>query len=1221
MRGVRVYLMQHDMVALVHTGATPGLEAIALDRDVHCVCSMPRPVGHAHGGVACYVKPWLRHACTVARKHEELGILWVRVDGVCSRPLFVAICYLPPQASSYYKAAGAADLLDHFAVLQSDAAAFGASGDVMLVGDFNARTGARTEVDGVWDGLQGAGVVLPPAHGMRMGVLPDRASMDSSNPVTAQGKLLLDLCRTGGLAILNGRTPGDAAGAFTFVKPRKQPGVVPAEPAVLARSVIDYVIVSPALVFDEQGACKPGCDMHVGPGTLLPQAPGGHKFDHLPVSATVDIGRRPEPAPMPEGRRAQRYIWCESAQDAYTELLESDACILGAFDKAMAPGATSTAAIADFGSALQSAVHQLEGQGFRVQAGVQAPANPGAPRNSWYNGECRQARKGWRIAARVHGDSAAQTKTAFQRYRAAIRHAKAAALQAKGMDMARKWYASPRTFWASYTGRGAGSGLNDVEAWSAYFKALLNPSGGGVMDEAREAALKECFPQATAVRVEAAGVLNAEVTECEVVAALDGMALNKAPGVDGLPAEYLKCAVRLVRAGDRVVGKKYVLAPVLTRLFNLVMHGEFPPDWSTAALTPVPKPKGDPTAFDNHRGIAVGPALGKLFSAVMVMRMDAWAEGQMLRAAGQAGFRKGRSTIDNMFVLQHVIERSRIAHKPVYCAFIDFRKAYDCVDRDVLWRCLQSLGVHGCMLDTLKGMYRQVQMQVRVDGKVGEPFEATCGVRQGDPLSPLLFGLLIDRFEQFLRQRLPNAGVQLGMQVLQLLLYADDVVLMTHSPSELQLMLDVLRDFCYVTGMAVNVPKSEVVVFNSQWSAVNAQYTWQYNGVALKRVDGFCYLGLLFQDQVSIKACMELALTRGRAAMHALIRRCASIGFNNVAVKCYLFNTLVEPIMSYGCELWAPYWLCTMAKSDMQWGSGYHAERLHAFFLRHCTGLPASAPLAPLMHDLGRTPVTHAWLNRIMCFWNRVMKRPASDLVRMALEESRDWGGQGTTWAGTVQKCMGILDVPVAADGHTLPVRLAIDNIKRKWAQVMWQPLTSLQRALALRGLRGIDVRGCPDDIRDGFKLFVYSRWFADPAVVFDRQQNWPYHVFDWRHVVAVARFRLGSSWLNVEQLRYQRVVRSARLCDCCPQKVREDEMHILECPRYAQLRSDFADVMHPNFVSSDSIMRQVMTHGNDGNAWRRLASFLHACYVKRERVLAHMAAIVAANGDNVGEQ
>ena len=113
---------------------------------------------------------------------------------------------------------------------------------------------------------------------------------------------------------------------------------------------------------------------------------------------------------------------------------------------------------------------------------------------------------------------------------------------------------------------------------------------------------------------------------------------------------------------------------------------------------------------------------------------------------------------------------------------------------------------------------RAVQARHRALSKQGTalsaPFECTSGVRQGNPLSPLLFGLYIDRVEAFLAERAPAIGAQLGAErLLRVLLYADDLVLMSHDAAGLQTLLDVLHEFSCANGLRVNVAKTEVVVF------------------------------------------------------------------------------------------------------------------------------------------------------------------------------------------------------------------------------------------------------------------------------------------------------------------------------------------------------------------------------------------------------------------------
>ena len=126
------------------------------------------------------------------------------------------------------------------------------------------------------------------------------------------------------------------------------------------------------------------------------------------------------------------------------------------------------------------------------------------------------------------------------------------------------------------------------------------------------------------------------------------------------------------------------------------------------------------------------------------------------------------------------------------------------------------MGIHGRILDSLIEMYNEVTMAVRVRGELGPEFQADRGVKQGDPLSPLLFGLFIDRIETVFSNLLPQLGIRMGSMLVQVLLYADDLVLLAESPGELQSMLDLLSNFCVCNSLTVNVKKSEVVIFNSK---------------------------------------------------------------------------------------------------------------------------------------------------------------------------------------------------------------------------------------------------------------------------------------------------------------------------------------------------------------------------------------------------------------------
>ena len=140
-----------------------------------------------------------------------------------------------------------------------------------------------------------------------------------------------------------------------------------------------------------------------------------------------------------------------------------------------------------------------------------------------------------------------------------------------------------------------------------------------------------------------------------------------------------------------------------------------------------------------------------------------------MRASGQFGFRRERSTADASLVLSSVIDAYRAQSRSVYVAFVDFRKAYDCINRDILWSCLKHMGVTESALSLIRSMYDCVAFRIRIQGALGPIFYSSIGVKQGHPLSPLLFGLLIDRLEEFLEKECPHIGVHLRNQMIKLL--------------------------------------------------------------------------------------------------------------------------------------------------------------------------------------------------------------------------------------------------------------------------------------------------------------------------------------------------------------------------------------------------------------------------------------------------------------------
>ena len=171
--------------------------------------------------------------------------------------------------------------------------------------------------------------------------------------------------------------------------------------------------------------------------------------------------------------------------------------------------------------------------------------------------------------------------------------------------------------------------------------------------------------------------------------------------------------------------------------------------------------------------------------------------------------------MDHGITLRHIVEKVWEDKEEVFCCFVDFKKAFDRVPRDKLWRRMEELEIPMHYRAAIHRLYEEVKVKIRTSVGISESFRSDIGVKQGCPLSPTLFGLYIDKLEEWLNLQ-GGDGVRLGKFVIKLLLYADDIVLISKSAHGLQMRLYALEHFCRVVGMQVNTSKTKIMIFSNK---------------------------------------------------------------------------------------------------------------------------------------------------------------------------------------------------------------------------------------------------------------------------------------------------------------------------------------------------------------------------------------------------------------------
>ena len=156
-----------------------------------------------------------------------------------------------------------------------------------------------------------------------------------------------------------------------------------------------------------------------------------------------------------------------------------------------------------------------------------------------------------------------------------------------------------------------------------------------------------------------------------------------------------------------------ILIDALELLFNYILDtGDFPSYWTRCIIVPIHK-KGNTSDPNNYRGISLVSCFAKLFNTILNKRLKEWADTNDKVTDTQFGFKATYSTVDAIFILNHFIQEKIRTKGKLFCCFVDFRKAYDLINRNRLWYKLIKDGIDGKMFNMLRSMYKEIKIGVK----------------------------------------------------------------------------------------------------------------------------------------------------------------------------------------------------------------------------------------------------------------------------------------------------------------------------------------------------------------------------------------------------------------------------------------------------------------------------------------------------------------------------
>src|SRR6218665_2187502 len=312
-----------------------------------------------------------------------------------------------------------------------------------------------------------------------------------------------------------------------------------------------------------------------------------------------------------------------------------------------------------------------------------------------------------------------------------------------------------------------------------------------------------------------------EVMEAEVEWAIKQLKDNELLGQDGIPIE-------LTKAGEDATIK------IITKICNSIWKtGIWPDDWKGSTFIPIFK-KGDARSCDNYRTIALISHTRKILLKIIHKRMESTIEKELPDT--QAGFRKARGTRDDIANMRWIMERQLEYGKEVHTCFIDYSKAFDCINRELLWKILLEMGILKDLIQLLKGLYEDQSKVIRTEFGDTDRFKIKKGERQGCILSPFLFNLYAERIMRKAEMEEAKEGLKIAGKTLNNLRYADDTTLMAGKKADLTKLLRRLERESEKAGLYFNIKKTKIMT-TANWDS------FKIDGEETEVVTSFTFLG------------------------------------------------------------------------------------------------------------------------------------------------------------------------------------------------------------------------------------------------------------------------------------------------------------------------------------------------------------------------------------------
>ncbi len=629
------------------------------------------------------------------------------------------------------------------------------------------------------------------------------------------------------------------------------------------------------------------------------------------------------------------------------------------------------------------------------------------------------------------------------------------------------------------------------------------------------------------------------ITEWEVIQAIGQLNSGKAADSNNLQAEHLKLA-------------DLEMAPVLATLFNKMASTlEVPEPMKSGILTNVPKKDKSNLLCDNYRGITVTGIIGKVLERVWKNRND--PKQSITQSEQQFGFTRGLSPSMSALFVTEAFAQAKDTKTPLYMATLDARKAFDVVNHKLLLERLMLEGIEINFLALIESWYRGLTTTIRWRGICGEPLSVGRGVRQGGVISTALYKSYINPLLMELESS--GLGATSGPVKLGNPTCADDILLISTSRWELQVMLDLAHSFSIRSQYELHPTKSAITRHLpagciDRYSRDQHQWTIGNKIVPIK--DDITHLGLqrssFDHDNTNIKDRINLA----RRTVYSLMGT-GLHGVNglNPKTSIHIFKVFVLPRLLHGLEA------LVLTKGNIQELQKYHLD-----FLRHIQGLPKHTAKAAVYLMLGEIPIEGHLHLRQLTLLGQILRSSNNNIKMLALRQTATQDQKSHSWFAQTTSILVSYGLPVVAD------LLDLDYSKDQWKRLLYKTIMDhwhcglVEEAVNKTTLDKMDLPMCPQ---------IHQCWKSSKCSSRDTRK------------ATVKGWFVCGIYNTADRLAHNGIESDAS-CKLCGHNVETNQHMLFECPELTDARvkpmTDFLEAIRdlvPSWLDDPTILLQAM--------------------------------------------